>query len=257
MKKIDDHFRFWLPVFVALSMSWSAWANLDVGVGGTFRSYPLSGVAEVRAGYGVLLYGTAGTPLSGFLRPNVEVNSAGTYNSGMAQLEFFPLAFLGARAGAESIQNDKDYTPYDCEASRCKGRFHRTFFGAELSLGAGPVFARGMWRRERWSQAKEQFGDFVEPTSGLLMRGDGESQSVYYGVAGYKVTDIWAVITGVRYAEDDGGVSRMPFGMVRYSNGNFSLGLGAGEFQSDLKKNDFTAWGYFSWDIVPSAVLLK
>ncbi len=257
MKKVDDQIRWWLPTFVVLVLSWPAWANLDLGVGGTFRSYPLSGVVEGRAGYGFLLYGTAGSPFSGFVRPNFAVNSAATYNSGMAQLEVFPLAFLGIRAGGESVQNDKDYTPYDCETSRCLGRFHRTFFGSELTLGAGPVFVRGLWRRERWSQPKGQVGDFIEPTSGLVLRAEGESQTVYYGVGGYKISETWAVIGGVRYAEDDGGFSRMPFGMVRFTSGDFALGVGAGEFESTLKDKGFTAWGYLSWDFIPSSLTLR
>ncbi len=257
MKKFDDQIRWWLPTFVVFAICFPARANLDLGVGGTFRSYPLSGVAEARAGYGFLLYGAAGSPFSGYVRPNLEVNSAGTYNSGMAQLEVFPLAFLGLRAGGESVQNDKDYTPYDCEADRCRGRFHRTFFGGDLTLGAGGAFVRGLWRRERWSQPQEQAGDFIEPTSGLVMRARGESQTVYYGVGGYKLSETWAVLGGVRYAQSDEGFSRMPFGMVRFTRGDFALGVGAGEFESTLKDKAFTAWGYVSWDFVPSAVQLR
>lgn len=257
MKKFDDQIRWWWPTFVILCLTWSARADLDLGVGGTFRSYPLSGVVEGRAGYGVLLYGTAGSPISGYLRPHLEVNSAATYNSGLAQLEFFPLAFLGARAGGEAVQNDKDYSPYDCQSYRCLGRFHRTFFAGELTLGAGPVFIRGMWRRERWSQAKEQAGDFIDPTSGLVMRAGGESQTVYYGVGGIKLNETWGVMGGVRYAEDDDGLSRMPFAMVRFTQGDFSLGLGAGQFESSLKDKGFTAWGYFAWDFMPSSVQLR
>lgn len=257
MKKIDDQIRYLLTGIVVFCFAQAVHAELDLGVGGTFRSYPLSGVAEARAGYGISLYGAPGSPFSGFIRPNIEGNSAGTYNSGMAQLEVFPLAFMGVRAGGELVQNDKDYTPYDCELFRCKGRFHRTFFGADLTLGVQGAFVRGLWRRERWSQAKEQFGDFVEPTSGILMRGTGETQTVYYGIAGYKIDETWAVMSGIRYAQDDDSISRMPFGMVRYVNGNFTLGLGAGDFESSLKDRAFTAWGYFSWDIIPSSVHIK
>lgn len=257
MKKSDDQMRFWLPIIVIFGLSSSAFAQLDLGVGGTFRSYPLSGVVDMHSGYGVSLYGSAGSPLSGYVRPNVEIDSAGTYNSALGQLEVFPLAFMGMRAGGEVIQNDKDYTPYKCETSRCRGRFHRTFFGAELSLGAGPVFVHGRWRRERWSQPKEQLGDFIEPTSGLLLRGTGESQTVYYAIAGYKLSDPWTLIGGVRYAEADAGISRMPFGMVRFTSGTFALGVGAGQFESELKDAAFTVWGYLSWELWSNALAVK
>ena len=244
-----------MPVIVGLLAPTVALAGTDLSLGGSYRSYPLSGVIEPTIGYGVVAYGTEGAPFSGYVRAALDGASAGSYNSGQAKLEIFPLAFIGARAGGESIQNDKDYSAYDCQLAGCKGRYYRTFVESELSLGYGGVFFQGKWRRERWTQPKEQTADYIEPTSGLVMSAGGESETVYNGVLGYKINDSWAVLGGVRYAAGDTGISQLPFGMVRWRSGGFTMGLGGGTFKSELKKREATAIAYFTWDIWPSVAI--
>lgn len=240
-----------LSVFLMFPIS--AGAQSDLSLTGLFRSYPLSGIVEAEGGYGIPLWGTPKSPMSGYIRPRLIGSSAATYNSVDAALEVFPIAFLGARAGGEGIQNDADYTAYDCEVYRCKGRYYRTYFEAELSLGAGPVFAQARWRRDRWSQRDPLAGDFVDPTSGLLMLASGDSQTVMYGVLGLNFSPAWTFMALLRYAETDfHEFSRTPVGMLRYKSGSFSIGLGAGTFESNLKKRDFTAQGFMRWEIKPS-----
>jgi hypothetical protein len=257
-------FRSALPTIVACMalamtsfLSLSAGADgLDLSLGGSFRSYALSGTANVDAGYGQRVWGDPSTPFFGYIRPQVSGYTAGTYNSLNGALEVFPLAFLGARAGGEAIQNDSKYTAYDCETYRCKGRFYRSFLETELSLGAGPLFAQARWRRERWSQPHAQGGDFIDPTSGLVMLSSGESQTVYYGVAGWNLNPTWALLAALRYAESvDGGrtaISRMPFASVRYRRQGWSFIVGGGTFESTFKKRDFTALAMLSWEIFPA-----
>lgn len=244
-----------VPVIVLAGWLPLAWAGADLRLGGSYRSYPLSGVAEPTLGYGLVMYGSEGAPFSGYVRAAIDGYTAGSYNSGVAKLEIFPLAILGVRAGGESVQNDRDYSAFDCVNFRCRGRSYRTFIEAELSLGAGPVFAQGKWRRERWTQPDPLAGDFVEPTSGLVMDSAGESQTVYSGVAGLKLGENWAVIAGLRYGEGETGMSQMPFGLLRWRGERFTLGLGGGAFRSELKKREATALGYFTWDIWPSVAI--
>ncbi len=251
-----DHSSFRAPTFVSLIVvSASAAAGVDLSLGASTRSYPLSGVVEAEAGYGLILWGSQGSPLYGYLRPEIEGASAGTYNSAAASLELFPISFLGVRAGGESVQNDNEYTAYDCDLYRCLGRYYRTFAEAELTLGAGPVFLRGSVRRERWTQKEADAGDFVEPTSGILLRGTGDSETVYFGAVGLKFGENWTLLGITRYAESDEGWSRWPYGVVRYTNGAWQVGLGAGQFESSLKDKEFTGVGFVRWEIAPSVAL--
>ncbi len=244
-----------VPVFVGFWLGHVAWAGADLRLGGSYRSYPLSGVLEPAIGYGVVAYGAEGAPFSGYIRAAMDGATAGSYNSGLAKLEIFPLAFVGVRAGGESIQNDKDYSAYNCTAVGCQGRYYRTFVESELSLGYGGVFVQGKWRRERWTQPKQQTGDFIDPTSGLVISANGEAETVYSGVLGYKINDTWAVLGGARYAEDGTGISQFPFGVVRWRSGGFTAGVGGGTFKSELKKREGTVLAYFTWEIWPSVAL--
>lgn len=111
-------------IVILLSGANMVHADFDGSVGASLRSYPLSGVVEADAGYGILLWGAQapGSPWYGYLRPVLEGASSVSYNSGLAALEFFPLSILGVRAGGESIENDKVYSAYDCVAYQCLGR---------------------------------------------------------------------------------------------------------------------------------------
>ncbi|MBX3022717.1 MAG: hypothetical protein KF799_13675 [Bdellovibrionales bacterium] len=234
-----------------------AHAQMDLSLTGLFRHYPLSGIVEADAGYGIPVWGTPRTPFSGYLRPRLLGGTAAIYNSADAALEVFPIAFFGGRAGGEMIQNDSEYSAYDCQVYRCVGRFHRTYAEVELSLGAGPVFAQARWRRERWSQPDPLAGSFIDPTSGLVMAGRGDWQTVIHGVLGYKLSEQWTAMAILRYAEsgEPREVSRTPVAMLRYTAGPFSLGVGAGVFESALKKLDFTTQSFVRWEIEPSLAL--
>lgn len=247
------------PAIVILFF-WSccAFASYDLSLGGSFRSYPLSGVAEVEAGSDLLLWGqaTGGNPFYGYIRPKLWLDSAATYNSAAAMVDVFPLSFLGVRAGGEAVQNDTKYTAYNCSDANCLGRFYRNFFEAEVTLGAGPVFVQGKWRRERWSEAHPLSGDFIEPTSGFLLHANGESETVYQAVAGVRASSGFTVMGGVRYASSDSREhSRMPFGLLKWNLDPVSIGVGGGYFESDLKKREMTGLLFLRWEILPSLEL--
>jgi hypothetical protein len=136
------------------------------------------------------------------------------------------------------------------------GRFYRNFFEAEVTLGAGPVFVQGKWRRERWSEAHAALGDFIEPTSGFTLGHAGESETVYQAVAGLKVTSGFTMMGGVRYASSDSrSHSRMPFGLLKWNLDPVSVGLGGGYFESDLKKREIAGLAFLRWEIWPSLEL--
>lgn len=253
--------RPWAPAIVILAMisviaPIKARAEFDLTVGALYRSYPLSGIAEVESGYGFLLWGTAREPFSGFIRPRIYANSAVSYNSLDGALEIFPLAFLGVRAGGEGIQNDRRYTSYDCETYQCLGREYRTYVETEFSLGAGPLFGQFQWRRESWSQARPSDGDFIDPTSGIVMAARGDRQTVFRGLIGLKLSDDWAVLGLYRYAQSEpGDISRSPTLFLRFRTGGLSMGVGGGAFGSPIKRNEANVQAYIRWSVWPSLAL--
>jgi len=172
-------------------------------------------------------------------------------------MEFYPLSFLGLRAGGESNQNDQAYRAYDCVTYNCLGRFERTYIRTELLLGAGPVFVQGVYQRERWTARHREARAFVEPTSGLALPASGDSQTVLRGVIGVKIGSSWSVAAGYNSVRADQveGVSRFPFGLVRFNHADWTVGVGAGVFSSPLKDREAAALLTFEWVIRPSVAL--
>lgn len=86
------------------------------------------------------------------------------------------------------------------------------------------------------------------------MVSQGDSQTVLYGVLGYNFNPTWAFMALLRYAESDGSneISRTPIGMLKYKNGQFTIGVGAGVFESALKKQEFTTQSFVRWEFAPS-----
>lgn len=255
-----DCFRFCATTFVSVLLLHSvANADLDLSISTTARSFPLSGIIEAESGYGITLWGTSGgdSPFYGFVRPRAIAGSAATYNSLDGALEVFPISFLGARAGGESIQNDDNYSDHDCENFDCKGRFYRTYVESELMLGAGPVFLQAAWRRERWTRKAPTATSFIEPTSGFALAGDGDNETVYRGLVGYKISDKWTILGALRYseAEKTESFSRFPYGVVRFSKDDFSAGVGGGVFESSLKKPTGAGVVFLKWEPRKSVAL--
>jgi len=228
-------------------------AKADLAIGANFRSYPLSAFLEFESGYGLPLWGRPQAPLSGYVRPRVIWSTAATYNSLDGALEVFPLAFLGARAGGEVIQNDLLFSAYPCKTYSCVGRFTRTYFESELTLGAKRIFTQVRWRRERWNQRDQERGDFIDPTSGLIMRAGGDWQTVYFGILGVRWSPKWSTLLILRNAESGHQTfSRFPFLLFRHSQKNTTWGVGGGVFESELKTGGFALMALWRKEISAS-----
>jgi len=239
----------------------AAVAGVDLDVGAEVRSYPLSGVVEADAGYDFLLWGThtAGdsqqsSPWYGYLRPHIDGSTAGTYNQLGGSVDIYPLSFLGGRFGGEGIQNDANYTAYDCQTYECRGRFYRTYAQADLTLGAAGFFVQARWRRERWTQGAVGIVDFIEPTSGLALRAAGDAQTYYRGTFGYKFNTTWSAAAALVYYQSDisNEISRFPFAVVRFQRGPLSLGIGGGVYEGSLKSQAASALLILDYNIIPS-----
>lgn len=232
-------------------------SKFDYWLGGQVRSFPLAGVIEGETGFNTLLWGDAASPFHGYLRPRLYGSSAWTYNSLDGALEFFPLAILGIRGGAEMIQNDKDYTDHNCTLYACQGRFYRKYVEAEFTAGYANFFLQARWRRERWKKYEKYQQDFVDPTSGIALDSHGDSQTVYHGIVGYKITPDWTALMVTRYAEGTNlhKFSRFPYFVAKYSHGNFSMGGGAGFFYSTDHNQEFSLVGFLKWEIAPSLAI--
>lgn len=130
-------------LFLGLLLSFSAWGktNFDLSLGLQGRSAPSLG-AEVYAesGYNLVWWGKKEKTkdvLYGLIRPSLSFSSSGVINSAKAELEFFPVSFLGIAAGRQFIHSNYEFPFFDCEQVVCKGRYERNFVEGKMALAAG------------------------------------------------------------------------------------------------------------------------
>jgi len=126
---------------LASLLSWSNVKNFDLFFGAQGRTLPAIG-AEVYAesGYNQLLWGkkeTSKDVLYGLIRPSLNVSSSAVINSTKAELEFFPISFLGLSVGRQYIHSNYEFPFFDCDQVECKGTYERNWFEAKMALGHG------------------------------------------------------------------------------------------------------------------------
>lgn len=251
----------WVAAIVTflVFVSPSARAEWDLAFGGFGRSFPLSGYVYAQGGYDRLLWGENGNDaiLYGYLRPYIELDTAGTYNAASANFEIFPISFWGVRLGTEWNQNDTRYRNYICDSYNCEGTMYRQYIESQLLTGFYGWFASVWLRWDKWTHKNPELGDFLDPNNGLAAAAGGDSEMVVRGITGYNVTDEWAAILGVQYYQmvNHFGIVRSGFGGARWRQENWNVMLGATYFQSTEADGGLGAFLAFTWTVLPSLAL--
>lgn len=242
-----------------------AHAYRDLMVEAKGRHYPLGGSTYLEAGDSRLLWGGSGNgrpPAEGanygYWRPSVGATYADYYRGARAQVDLFPVAFFGVRAGARVVDNNGDYPGFDCGAGgdRCHGRYTATYAEARFAAGHGPWFAAATAKLTNMERRDAGRGPFVEPTSALLLSAEDDRLREINGYAGHSF-GAWSALYSQYYADarDRSGYARMHLLSASYRHGPWRLSAGAGAFRSELKPWRPTVAGSLSWTPLPSAGL--
>lgn len=128
--------------FIALSLISPSFAlakdslHSDYQVGGVFRSFPIGGLAHANAGASMKIWGDENAkPFYGFLRGSGTFRSSGIINSASAELEFFPISFLGITSQLEkSYRNPFALDTFDCDIVHCQGNLLRKTVGVKGAI---------------------------------------------------------------------------------------------------------------------------
>lgn len=223
-------------------------SGLDYLVKAGGQTYPLGGLITGQAGYGIKLW--EGAPPDegpqwkyGYLRPTIELQTAGTVNRASAGLEIFPISILGISGGYGLSQRALSYVQdFDCAQVMCNETLSYSYLQANLMGGYQDYIFSVMGRYEKFT-ASESIKPFYEEMSYLIAQPDHDDLRTLDVFAGYKLSDRWT--TGVRgiYQEfifTQNNSSSM-FAVGRYTEGFWQGTLGLGQFKSSHQDSRFSA----------------
>jgi hypothetical protein len=139
----------YLLLFFSLSATFAA-TKFDASYGVQGRTLPAFG-AELYADSGLnfKFWGKKNEPkdvLYGLIRPNVGVSTSGVINSAKAEIEFFPISFIGISAGRQIINSNFDFNFLDCKNIQCQGEFMRNYVESKMVVGYKGWVALGNYK---------------------------------------------------------------------------------------------------------------
>lgn len=257
-RKLSYLAAFCFSVAAIVTFGSAARADFDAKFESFLRSYPLSGYADVQLGYGQLLWGSnSSSVMYGYVRPFAEVDTAGTYNSGLVGLDYYPISFVGFRGGKEWIQNDDKYRDFRCDLYECEGTRTRTFFQATLLAGYSIWFASFMIRWENWVQKHPEFGDAIDATTGLAAQALGDTQILVRGWTGFQINETWSIVGGLQYAQMTRhyGFSRLWLLGPAWKRDSVTIVAGGSLFQSSESDGGWGAYVGLTWEPFRSLAL--
>lgn len=238
-----------LCLILSLLVNYSAFGQVDYDIKAITRSYPLALSFVGTMGYGHKLWGSDSGPLYGYVRPSVTVQTSGVINGIGAQIDLFPVSFLGFYAGAKKIfRNTDDLGSYDCAVVVCDGTVNRNYFGAKLGL-AGAGFFMFVDGKIEDVEMDNRTGIFAEETSTLLAQNGGDTLTQVTGILGYELTSTLSLGTLIQHSQMDKikNKSVMSLGITRIKMDNWSFLIGAGQFHTRQKSDHFTVMGLITW----------
>ncbi len=246
-----------LLLFTLLLYSLESLAQFDLNLNAQVRSYSLAGGANMDLGLGLVFWGDKkSSPWYGYLRPSVRGTITDGYSAYRPMIEFFPISFLGVRAGFQEADLRMDHPDFDCVNFKCAQRSRKEFYGANFSMAAGPIFFNADYLREKLIP-KIKDRDFISPVYALVFDLNGEEIDTSTGILGFKLSKTTSVFALGQYMKTVETNKRARFSTLNmgWTFGKVSVSLGAGVFDSELKDRQFSALLNFKWKMLPSVSL--
>lgn len=178
-----------LALFLSASL-YSAESGIDYRGGGLLRSYALGAAAWFDIGYGQKIWDGGSEYIYGYIRPSTFVITSAIINTVGAQLDFYPISFLGFEGGySYTYRGDTDVlSGVDCDNFFCGGNIERQYIGAKLTLGVGSFFVTGRAREYRTTLKKGSDRDFIDELSNTVARAGNDNRVEIDAATGIRLT---------------------------------------------------------------------
>ncbi len=247
--------KLFILIFV---LATNAFASLDYKITARARSYPVSLISEFDFGYNVLLWGDPQKVLYGYLRPNFTYSEIGTFRSGSASVDFYPISFFKLRGGASVIKTNSRRTDINCDEFDCQGKIKTTFFESSLVLGKGDYFTS---LKYRINSSRRSDGDkhFLEFDTMIPMHSRHDQSQLFQVVLGKTINEKWSGLLASQVASSKyaHGSSTSHYLLGMWSQDNLEIAGGPGVFRSSILKKGFSAVFWITWTGIESLALKK
>ena len=246
-----------LGIFI---LSSNSHAKLDLMVGGQGRSLPSLGAeAYGETGYTQLLWGKrkAGDKnvLFGFVRPNIGVSTSGVINSVKAELEIFPVSFLGIAAGRQLIHSNFDFPFFECKQITCEGEFRRNYIETRMALGAKGIITVLSYRYDllqgpHTNQPMADWRHVIVGNKNHDMQIERKALLAYmHGTSLYGI-----LAENVRF-EGSGEMKESYAAVYQYKPKDVAYMVGAGSFRSSREAQGLIIYFRINYTLLPSLKL--
>lgn len=247
--------KLFILIFVLAS---NAFAGLDYKITARARTYPVSLISEFDLGYNALIWGDSQKILYGYLRPNITLSEIGTFHSGSAALDFYPISFFKLRSGASIIKTNSRRTDIDCSKFDCQGKIKTTFFESSLLLGKGDYFSSFKYRI---NSSKRSDGDkpFLEFDTMIPMQSRHDQSQLFQIALGKTINEKWRglLASQVASSKNANGSSTSHYLLGMWTKDNIEIAGGPGIFRSSILEKGFSAVFWITWNGKESLALKK
>ena len=250
-------------------------ANFDLEYGTQFRSYPaLGGEFFFQSGKSFALWGSPSTeksnPWFGLLRFSVGGATSAVVNNGFAQVEFFPISFVGLAAGRQITRSDFDFPFFDCSELYCRSTIEHNFVQLKTGLSLWRFIVLGSSRTELMRRTDEVTHSDPDKEDELKKRKFGDFRKVIEAGPTTDRLDIYQQVYGLKFGQSIVGymhefsqmektnqASTLKLGVWIEKLDNSELTFGAGVMETSyLEKEDFimvfrwSSWPFPSWKLL-------
>lgn len=225
-----------------------SFAQVDYSLSGSLRTYT-KGVAVVSdAGYGYKFW-EKDKIMYGYIRPSINLQTSILVNYASAQLDFYPVSFIGFYAGksigAKSID---ELQGIDCKSIKCDGGVSKNYYGTNIALALSKIKFIHTFKLQQIDLKNHQ-GLFAEEFSNLIGR-DKDVLITNTSILGFQASEnsLLGLIYLQNNIKNNNQSSSMQMLLYQYKYENSSYGVAVGNHKNRFDHDHLSMLFLFKWD---------
>ena len=224
-----------------------SFGKLDYDLRLASRSYPQGIAAQSDIGYGYKLW-EKDKVMYGYLRPGLNFQASGVVNYAGAQLDFYPVSFIGISYGKTYGHRSFDeFQGFDCQSISCENSIEKNHLGVNIALSYKNIKLINLYKKQDFSN--ETPGQFFAEEYSNLVGFEDDELTTNVTLLGYQLTEKLLIGFFHMYnkMERTNQISRARLLMGNFTSGDFVYQAGIGAFENRNKVDHLSAIFILSW----------